>query len=110
MNTNTETNTAKASLKVVALIDELTDVRAEITRLEKIKSALTAQVNEIFDSEGVDTLVHRNIEVARRDWRERSGTDEKMLADFFPDVYAATRKTTRYSVLVSLYKKATAKK
>jgi hypothetical protein len=36
MTTNTETNTAKATLKVVALIDELTDVRAEITRLEKI--------------------------------------------------------------------------
>lgn len=110
MNTNTETNTAKATLKVVEMIDELTDVRAEITRLEKIKSALTDKINELFDNEGVDTLVHRNIDVVRRDWRERSGTDEKMLADFFPDVYAATRKTTRYSVLVSLYRKAVAKK
>ena len=110
MTTITETNTAKASLKVVALIDELTDVRAEITRLEKIKTALTAEVNEIFDNAGVDTLVHRNIDVARRDWRERSGTDEKKLAEMFPEVYEQTRKTTRYSVLVSLYKKATAKK
>jgi uncharacterized protein (UPF0335 family) len=110
MTTNTETTTAKASLKVVALIDELTDVRAEITRLEKIKTSLTDKINEIFDSEGVDALVHRNIEIVRRDWRERVGTDEKKLADFFPEVFAETRKTTHYSVLVSLYKKATAKK
>ncbi len=108
--TNTETNTAKATLKVVEMIDRLTEIRAEITALEKVKTELTAEINAIFDKAGADTLVHRNIDVARRDWRERSGTDEKKLAEMFPEVYEQTRKTTRYSVLVSLYKKATAKK
>jgi predicted phage-related endonuclease len=108
--TNTETNTAKATLKVVEMIDRLTEIRAEITALEKVKTELTAEINAIFDKAGADTLTHRNIDVARRDWRERSGTDEKKLAEMFPEVYDQTRKTTRYSVLVSLYKKATAKK
>jgi hypothetical protein len=108
-NNNTESNTAKASMKVVELIDRLTEVRAEITALEKVKSALTAEINEIFDNAGADTLVHRNIEVARRDWRERAGTDETKLAEMFPEVYEQTRKTIRYSVLVSLYRKAVGK-
>lgn len=101
-----EVTSAKATQKVVAKIDELATVRAEIARLEKVKDALLAEVNEIFDTEGSDLLVHRNIEVARRDWRSRTTTDDKKLEVMFPEAFEATRKTSVYSVIVALYKKS----
>lgn len=92
----------KATLAVVAKIDELAEVRAEITRLTKIKDQLATEIDEAFGDS--DILIHRNIEVARRDWRQRSGVDVKKLEELFPEAAKACEKITRYSVIVSLYK------
>jgi hypothetical protein len=101
----TATTTAKVSAKVVDLVTELIDVRAEITRLTKIKDELTETINEIFDESNADTLTHRNLEVARRITKMREGTDEKALAEMFPEVHAQTRKVTIFTQINTLWKK-----
>lgn len=100
-----QVTTAKVSAKVVDLVNELTDVRAEITRLTKIKDELTETINEIFDQSDADTLTHRNLEVARRITKMREGTDEKALAEMFPEVHAQTRKVTIFTQINTLWKK-----
>jgi hypothetical protein len=97
--------TAKVSAKVVDLVSELVDVRAEITRLTKLKDEMTATLNEIFDESNADTLTHRNLEVARRITKMREGTDEKALAELFPEVWQATRKATIFTQINTLWKK-----
>jgi len=103
--TPTVTNTAKVSGAVVSHIENLIEVRAEITRLEKIKANLTAELLAIFEKTDSTALIHRNLELARLDNRSRVGTDEKALELNFPEAYAATRKVTDYSVIVTLYNK-----
>jgi len=93
----------KATMEMVAKIGEFANVKAEIARLEKIKSALAEEIDAAFGDS--DILVHRNIDIARRDWRERKGTDEKMLAEKFPEAYEVTRKVTRFSVIVNIFRK-----
>jgi predicted phage-related endonuclease len=93
----------KATMEMVAKIGQFADLKAEIARLEKLKSALSEEIDSAFGD--ADILVHRNIDIARRDWRERKGTDEKMLAEKFPEAYEATRKTTRFSVIVNIFRK-----
>ncbi len=97
--------TAKVSSKVVDLVSELVDVRAEITRLTKLKDEMTNSLNEIFDQTNADTLIHRNLEVARRITKMREGTDEKALAELFPEVWQATRKATIFTQINTLWKK-----
>lgn len=106
------TQEAKATKVVVAQVKELTEIRAEITRLEKKKEALTAEIEKAF---GVDkkaktskatTLKHNGIEFARYDWRSRKGIDEEKLSKDFPEAYEACFKPNKtiYGVIVSLFK------
>jgi hypothetical protein len=88
----------------VALVEQLTEVRAEIARLEKLRKEISEQLDTLFD-EGSNLLIHQNIDVLRRDWREREATDDEILKEMVSDkIWNATRKKIRYSVLVSLYK------
>jgi hypothetical protein len=106
------TEVAKGSKVVVEQVKQLTEVRAEIARLEKVKEALTAEVEKAF---GVDkkaktsshtTLTHNGIEFVRYDWRSRKGIDEEKLAKDFPEAYEACFKAdkTVFGVIVSLFK------
>ena len=104
------TGTSKATKVAVEQVKRLIEIRAEITRLEKEKSILTAEVEKVF---GVDkkaktseatTLKHNGIEFARLDWRTRKGVDLEKLAVEFPEAYEACDKPTTYSVIVSLFK------
>lgn len=104
------TEVAKGSKVVVEQVKQLTEIRAEIARLEKMKEALTAEIEKVF---GVDkkaktsshsTLTHNGIEFARIDWRSRKGIDSEKLAVEFPEAFEACQKPTVYSVIVSLFK------
>ena len=94
--------TAKATSKIVAAVSDFAAVKAEIARLEKIKAALAETITEAFGDARL--LVHRNIEIARLDERSRTTTDETKLATDFPEVFAATRKTTTYDVIVNIHR------
>lgn len=106
------TEVAKGSKVVVEQVRQLVDVRAEIARLEKLKDALTGEVEKAF---GVDkksktslhtTLTHNGIEFVRYEWRKRKGIDEELLAEKYPDAYEACMKPdkTIYGLIVSLFK------
>jgi hypothetical protein len=101
---NTEPKATKVKKTDVALVEQLTEVRAEIARLEKLRKEISEQLDNLFD-EGSDLLIHQNLDVLRRDWRERESTDDQALKEMVSDkIWNATRKKIRYSVLVSLYK------
>lgn len=116
MTTTTTTTqnatTTKATKVVLEQVKQLVEVRAEIARLEKMKVALTAQIEGVF---GVDkeaktaeftTLTHNGIEFARIDLRTRKGVDTEKLAVEFPEAYEACfdPEMTKYFQIVSLYK------
>ena len=107
-----QTTTTKATKVVLEQVKQLTEIRAEIARLEKLKVAVTTEVEKAF---GVDkkaktskfeTLIHNGIEFARYDWRVRKGLDEEKLAKEFPEAYEACFKSdkTIFGVIVSLFK------
>jgi predicted phage-related endonuclease len=105
-----DSTTTKATKVVVEQVKQLTEIRAEISRLEKQKEAITAEIEKAF---GVDkkaktskftTLTHNAIEFARLDWRSRKGIDTEKLAEKFPEAFEACQKPTIYSVVVSLFK------
>jgi predicted phage-related endonuclease len=104
------TTTAKGSKVVVEQVRELVEVRAEIARLEKLKVALTEEIEKAFEVDKTaktskfTTLTHNAIEFARLDWRSRKGVDLEKLAVEFPEAYEACQKPTVYSVIVSLFK------
>jgi hypothetical protein len=106
------TTTTKATKLVVAQVRELVELRAEIARLEKMKLAITAEieiafgVNKTSKTSEFDTLTHQGIEFARYDWRSRKGLDEAKLALEFPEAYEACFKAdkTIYGLVTSLYK------
>jgi ABC-type uncharacterized transport system fused permease/ATPase subunit len=108
----TTTKTTKATKVVVGQVRELVELRAEITRLEKLKVAITAEieiafgVNKTSKTSEFDTLTHQGIEFARYDWRSRKGLDEEKLAKEFPEAYEACFKAdkTVYGLVVSLFK------
>jgi hypothetical protein len=104
------TEVTKATKVTLEQVKELVEIRAEITRLEKRKEALTAEIEKSF---GVDktaktslftTLKHNGIEFARLDWRTRKGVDLDRLALEYPEAYSVCQKPTIYSVIVSLFK------
>ncbi len=105
-----QTTTTKATKVVLEQVKQLTEIRAEIARLEKLKVAVTTEVEKAF---GVDkkaktsefaTLTHNAIEFARLDWRSRKGIDSEKLALEFPEAFEACQKPSVYSVIVSLFK------
>lgn len=106
------TTTTKATKLVVAQVRELVEIRAEIARLEKMKLAITAEieiafgVNKTSKTSEFDTLTHQGIEFARYDWRSRKGLDEAKLALEFPEAYEACFKAdkTVFGLVTSLYK------
>lgn len=111
MTTKTiDQTTTKATKVVVEQVKRLTEIRAEITRLEKEKVAITEEIEKAFGvdkkskTSDHDTLKHNGIEFARLDWRTRKGVDLNKLATEFPEVYEACDKPTTYSVIVSLFK------
>jgi hypothetical protein len=102
--TTAEAVEAKATTKtMVANIDRFAEVKAEITRLTKEKEALAELIEAEFGS--ATLLTHYGVEVARLDWRGRTGTDEALLKSVFPEAYEATRKTTTYSVIVNIFRR-----
>jgi predicted phage-related endonuclease len=104
------TEVAKGSKVVVEQVKQLTEIRAEIARLEKMKEAVTAEIEKAFGvdkkskTSAVTTLTHNAIEFARLDWRSRKGIDSEKLALEFPEAFEACQKPTVYSVIVSLFK------
>jgi hypothetical protein len=95
---------AKATTKtIVATIDRFAEVKAEIARLTKEKEALAEVIEAEFGS--ATLLTHYGVEVARLDWRSRTSTDEVALQTLFPEAYEATRKTSRYSVIVNIFRR-----
>lgn len=106
----TVSTTAKGSKVVVEQVKQLVEVRAEIARLEKIKVALTEEIEKAFvvdknaKTSAFTTLTHNAIEFARLDWRSRKGVDTEKLAVEFPEAFEACQKPTVYSVIVSLFK------
>ena len=101
--TTAEVISAKASTKVVAIVTEFAQVKAEITRLEKVKAELDSAIREAFGE--ATLLTHHGVEVARLDTRERSGVDSDLLKTLYPEAFEATRKTSRYSVIVNIFRK-----
>ena len=110
--TTKTTTTTKATKVVLEQVKQLVEVRAEIARLEKMKVALTSQIEQVF---GVDkdtkttqfnTLTHNGIEFARIDLRVRKGVDTEQLAVEYPEAYEACfdPEFTKYFQIVSLYK------
>jgi glutamate-1-semialdehyde aminotransferase len=111
---NNGENTAKATAAMVATIEQLTDVRAEIARLEKIKKSLVSEIEQAFGE--ATTLIHRNLEVARLDWRSRSNFDNKKFAEVLettnPEIWKIVKplfdncvSVSTYSVITSLFKR-----
>lgn len=106
------TKATKATKIVLEQVKQLVEVRAEIARLEKMKVALTAQIEGVFgvDKENktseFDTLTHNGIEFARIDLRTRKGVDTEKLAVDYPEAYEACfdPEMTKYFQIVSLYK------
>jgi hypothetical protein len=106
------TKATKATKLTVDQVKQLVEVRAEITRLESLKSELTKQIEAVFgvDKDNkvseFDTLTHHNIEFARLDWVSRKGVDLEKLARDFPEAYEACfdPKHTTYSVVRALFK------
>lgn len=112
ITTQTATKATKATKVVVEQVKQLVEVRAEIARLEKLKVALTAQIEGVFGVDKIaktaefDTLTHNSIEFARIDLRVRKGVDTEKLATEFPEAYEACfdPEFTKYFQIVSLYK------
>jgi hypothetical protein len=117
----TASRTKKVSKIVVAQVQELTNLRAEIASLEARKEALTKSLEVEFGKNSTtktsefDSLTHNNLDVARMDWRVRGGFNEKTfmenltvsnpeLAELVKPHLGLGRTETVYSVLVSLYK------
>ena len=106
------TKVTKATKITVDQVKQLVEVRAEITRLEALKSELTKKVEAVFgvDKDNkvseFDTLTHHNIEFARLDWISRKGVDTEKLARDFPEAYEAcfNPQHTTYSVVRALFK------
>ena len=108
--TQTTTTSTKANKVTLEQVKQLVEVRAEIARLEKMKVALTAQIEGAFDIDKMSktsrftTLTHNAIDFARLDWRSRKGIDSEKLAVEFPEAFEACQKPVVYSVIVSLFK------
>lgn len=110
--TQIATKATKASKIVLEQVKQLVEVRAEIARLEKMKVALTAEIEGVFGvnktdkTAEFDTLTHNGIEFARIDLRVRKGVDTEKLATEFPEAYEACfdPEFTKYFQIVSLYK------
>lgn len=111
-----ETATKKATRSIVEAVQKFADIKAQIKELEEVESELRKLINEAFGES--DLLTHHNVEVARRDWRERSTLSDKVLreliakrlghdpelAEIVSKLVDDSYKTTRYSVIVNLYK------
>jgi hypothetical protein len=106
------TKATKGTKIVLEQVKQLVEVRAEIARLEKLKVALTAQIESVFivdkdkKTSEFDTLTHNGIEFARLDLRVRKGVDTEKLATNYPEAYEACfdPEMTKYFQIVSLYK------
>ena len=110
--TQNTTTTTKATKVVLEQVKQLVEVRAEIARLEKMKVALTTEIENAFGVNKADkttkftTLTHNGIEFARIDLRVRKGVDTEQLATEYPEAYEACfdPEMTKYFQIVSLYK------
>lgn len=108
--TQTATTSTKATKVTLEQVKQLVEVRAEIARLEKMKVALTAEIETAFEIDKArktsrfSTLTHNAIDFARIDWRSRKGIDSEKLALEFPEAFEACQKPIIYSVIVSLFK------
>lgn len=100
----------KGNKIVLEQVRQLVEIRAEIARLEKMKVAVTTEVEKAFGvnkeakTSEFTTLTHNAIEFARIDWRSRKGIDSEKLALEFPEAFEACQKPSVYSVIVSLFK------
>lgn len=119
--TQAPTRTRKAVKVVLDAVRELVAIRSEMSALDKRKDSLVEMLEGEFgvdkDSKTseFDTLVRNNIELARLDWRNRSGFSEKQfvaeleianpeLAALVKPYLELGRTNTKYSTIVTLYK------
>ena len=104
---------SKATREVVEAVKRFAEVKKSITTLEAEKKALDAVITEAFGT--ADLLTHHGVEVARRDWRNRSSFDEKAFVEAltatYPDLVSAivplieqSKKQTKFSVIVNLFR------
>lgn len=106
----------KVSKTIVEAVEQFADIKAQLSELEKLKSELNKVITEAFGD--TDLIIHRNIEIARRDWRtretlsadtldiliaERLG-DKPELAEIVQKLIADATKTSTYQVIVTLYR------
>lgn len=101
---------------VVEQVKRFAEVKAEITRLDKIKAGLTAEITKAFGT--AELLTHHGVEVARLDERSRANFDK---AGFVASVESAfahnpemleivmalveqNEGSTDYKVIVNLYR------
>lgn len=106
----------KVSTKIVEAVLKFAEVKAQITELEKTKDELSKLITEAFGDS--DLIIHRNLEVARRDWRTRETLsakeldsliaselgDNPELAEIVQKLVSRATKTTTYPVIVTLYR------
>lgn len=104
---------SKASREIVETVKRFAEVKKQIADLEAEKKQLDTAINTAFGD--ADLLVHHNVEVARRDWRERATFNEadfiEALTKTYPDLVAViaplveqSKKRTRFSVIVNLFR------
>jgi hypothetical protein len=81
----------KVTKAIVALINELSEVRSTYNsakaRVEELRQAIFAVVGKADQ-----TLVHHNIEVARIKEQTKMVVDTKFLAENYPEIYEACLK------------------
>lgn len=81
-----------------SIITEFVTTRDMLSKLEKTKKDLEAQIKAVLGEAEVGVLNGEiRIEVSKR---ERKGVDSKALAEAFPEAYEACQTLTEYSVLV----------
>lgn len=104
---------SKATREVVEAVKRFAEVKKQITDLKAEQKQLDTLITEAFGAS--DLLTHHNVEVARRDWRERATFNEadfiEALTATYPDLVAViaplveqSKKRTRFPVIVNLFR------
>lgn len=100
-----KTGARPVSKEIVETAQRLAEVRATINKLNAEKTELTQVLEERFgkDSQNkvadYDTLIHRNLEVAKLKWITRTDIDRERLENEFPEAFEACQKENTYSVV-----------
>ena len=94
------TRIIKLDQAAIAAVAEFKRIKADIRRLEDLKSASEAMILASLNGReiGLDAEGNRVVVVSHR---HRGGTDRKLLEVEYPEAFAATSTTTEYDVLMT---------